>query len=49
MIRPAERQDFIAIASALNENQRRMLSAIAPEPTPLAPPIRGPGLAPFGQ
>jgi hypothetical protein len=40
MIRVAKRDDFIAIAGALDENQRRMLRAVAPEPTPLAPLMR---------
>jgi hypothetical protein len=34
MIRTAERQDFAAIADAFDENQRRMLLAVAPELTP---------------
>jgi hypothetical protein len=40
MIREAERDDFAAIAVVLDETQRRMLRAIAPEPTPLAPLMR---------
>jgi hypothetical protein len=36
----AKREDFIAIAGALDENQRRMLRAIAPEATPMAPLMR---------
>jgi hypothetical protein len=40
MIRTAERDDFAAIAVALDETQRRMLRAIAPEPSPMAPLIR---------
>jgi hypothetical protein len=31
MIRMAKREDFIAIADVLDENQRRMLRAIAPK------------------
>ena len=44
MIRTAERQDFIAIASVLDEQYRRMLHIVAPEPMPmrLAPTTASP-------
>jgi hypothetical protein len=40
MIRTAKRSDFEAIAGALDESQRRMLRAVAPEPTPREPLMR---------
>jgi hypothetical protein len=49
MIRVAKRDDFIAIADALDENQRRMLWAVAPEPTPMAPLMRLAGIHPISR
>jgi hypothetical protein len=40
MIRPAKRQDFIAIAGTLAENHRRALNALAPDTTPIEPLTR---------
>jgi hypothetical protein len=40
MIRPAKRQDFIAIAGTLAENHRRALHALAPDTTPVEPLTR---------
>jgi hypothetical protein len=47
MIRTARTQDFAVIADALDETQRRMLRAIAPEASPMAALMRLAGMHPL--